>query len=123
LKVADKVAVLVVEDEPLLLMEAVDIVESAGFEALAAENADEALAVMEKHQGVRVVFTDINMPGSMDGTRMAATIAQKWPPVRFIFASGNRVGSVKGLPEGSRFFAKPYRWDAVAKAIREVLST
>jgi hypothetical protein len=70
---------LVVEDELLLRLMAVDIVETAGFEALSAGTADEALAILEARADVRLVFTDVQMPGSMDGLRLAHAVRDRWP--------------------------------------------
>jgi CheY-like chemotaxis protein len=72
-------AILVVEDELLLRLMAVDIVETAGFEALSAGTADEALAILEARADVRLVFTDVQMPGSMDGLRLAHAVRDRWP--------------------------------------------
>ena len=72
-------AILVVEDELLLRLMAVDNVETAGFEALSAGTADEALAILEARADVRLVFTDVQMPGSMDGLRLAHAVRDRWP--------------------------------------------
>src|SRR4051812_3349891 len=81
--------VLVVEDEPLLRMYAVSIVEDAGLEALEASNADQAIALLERNSNIRVIFTDIDMPGSMDGLKLARAVRDRWPPVEIILTSGH----------------------------------
>ena len=88
MKSQSKVILLVVEDEPLQRMHAVDIVEAAGFEAIGAGNADHAVRVLESRDDVRIVFTDIDMPGSMDGTKLAAAVRNRWPPIEIILTSG-----------------------------------
>lgn len=100
--------VLVVEDEPLLRMMAADIVEEAGFFALEATNADEAIALLESRGDIRIVFTDIDMPGSMDGLKLAAAIRDRWPPVEIIVTSGVSMKAADALPDRAVFFPKPY---------------
>jgi len=100
--------VLVVEDEPLLRMMAVDLVESAGFVAVEAANADEAVQILETRTDIRIVFTDIDMPGSIDGMMLAAAVRDRWPPIEIIITSGHRLVKDLDLPAGSVFFPKPY---------------
>lgn len=73
---------LVVEDEPLLRMNAVDMIETAGFQVLEAGSADDAIAILEKRDDIRVVFTDIQIPGSMDGLKLARAVRGRWPPIK-----------------------------------------
>lgn len=108
-----KQIVLVVEDEPLLLMAAVDLVEEAGFEAVEARNADEALEILNARSDIRIVFTDIDMPGSMDGMRLAEMVRDRWPPVEIIIVSGHQKIASADLPSRSVFFSKPYDIDRV----------
>ncbi len=104
----NKRIVLVVEDEPLLRMMAVDLVEDAGFEVVEAANADEAVKILEARTDIRIVFTDIDMPGSIDGLMLAAAVRDRWPPIEIIITSGHRQISDLDLPERSVFFPKPY---------------
>ncbi len=76
--------VLIVEDEPLLRWNAVAMVEDAGFDVVEAANAIEAISILEKRRDVRAVFTDVQMPGSIDGVRLAHVIRARWPPVKII---------------------------------------
>ena len=94
--------VLAVEDEPLILMLAVDMIRDAGFEPLWASNAEEAIRILESRDDIRIVFTDINMPGSMDGIKLAQAVRGRWPPIRIIVTSGFSAGKLKLLPEGSQ---------------------
>jgi CheY-like chemotaxis protein len=80
--VAKRPIVLVVEDDFLLRMDAVDIVRNAGFEAVQAANADEAIAIIEADPNIHVVFTDVQMPGTMDGLKLARFIRDRWPPIK-----------------------------------------
>lgn len=109
---AAKEIVLVVEDEPLLRMMAADIVERAGFEVVEATDAAEAVHILETRTDIRIVFTDIDMPGSMNGMRLAAAIRDRWPPIDIIITSGHFRAGELHLPGRSVFFAKPY--DSVA---------
>lgn len=107
--VSDAVSVvLVVEDETLVRMAAVDIVEGAGFVALEAANADQAIEMLESRNDIRMMFTDIDMPGSMDGLKLAHAVRRRWPPIGIILASGKSKVDAAELPAGARFFSKPY---------------
>ena len=99
--------VLIVEDELILRMRAVDIVEDAGFNAVEAVNADEALAILEARSDIALLFTDIQMPGSMDGLKLAHTVSNRWPPIKIILVSGQIKLSEGETPINSRFFGKP----------------
>ncbi len=101
-------AVLVVEDEPFQRMLAVDLVEEAGLIALEARDADEAIEILEARDDIRIVVTDINMPGSMDGLKLAAAVRDRWPPVRIILTSGNFEPGADERPADSVFLSKPY---------------
>jgi CheY-like chemotaxis protein len=114
-------AVLVVEDEPLMLMDAVELVTEAGFEAIAAKNADDAIRILENRSDIRVVFTDVNMPGSMDGIRLAHAVRNRWPPIEIIVTSGLTVANVQDLlPERGIFFPKPYTPAQIAGALHKL---
>jgi two-component system, response regulator PdtaR len=101
-------AVLIVEDEPLVRLCAVETVEAAGFTVIEAANADEAIRILESRGDIRVVFTDIHMPGSMDGLKLAHAVRNRWPPIKIIVTSGHEGIAEQDLPAGGRFFAKPY---------------
>ena len=94
--------VLIVEDELLLRMNAVDMIKSAGFEVVEAENADEAIEILEVRRDITVVFTDIQMPGSMDGLKLARAVRGRWPPIKIVATSGLVDVGEKDLPEGGR---------------------
>jgi two-component system, response regulator PdtaR len=112
--------VLAVEDEPLTLMLAVDIIRDAGFEPLWASNADEAIRILESRDDIRIVFTDINMPGSMDGIKLAQAVRGRWPPIKIIVTSGFSGSERKLLPEGSRFIPKPYNAGQISDALHSL---
>jgi len=99
--------VLVVEDEMVLRMRAVDIVEDAGFTPVEAVNADEAIAILESRSDIDLLFTDIQMPGSMDGLKLAHAVHDRWPAIKIILVSGQVKPSDAERPADSRFFGKP----------------
>lgn len=99
--------ILVVEDEMLLRMRAVDMVEDAGYSSVEAVDADEAVAILESRSDIALVMTDIQMPGSMDGLKLAYTVHERWPPIRIILVSGQLKLSTAEIPADSRFFGKP----------------
>src|SRR6202790_1300218 len=99
--------VLVVEDEMMLRLRAVDIVEDAGFTPVEAVNADEAIAILESRSDIDLLFTDIQMPGSMDGLKLAHAVHDRWPAIRIILVSGQVKPSDADRPADSRFFGKP----------------
>ncbi len=99
--------VLVVEDEMLLRMRAVDMVEDAGFTPVEAVDADEAVAILESRSDIALLFTDIQMPGSMDGLKLAHAVHERWPPIRIILVSGQLKLANIDIPAESRFFGKP----------------
>lgn len=114
---------LVVEDEALVRLDAVDMIADAGYEVIEAANADEALRLLASRDDICVLFTDIDMPGSMDGLKLARAVADRWPPVRLILTSGHVNVGADQLPKGGRFFPKPYRGDQIARNIRELLAS
>ncbi len=117
-----KTAVLVVEDEPLVRLAAMDLIERAGYEAVEAKDADEAIQILEARPDIRVVFTDIDMPGTMDGLKLAHFIRDRWPPIRIVVASGMKIVTESQLPAGARFFSKPYEDGSIVSALSEMLN-
>lgn len=106
-----------VEDEFLIRLNAVDMIRQAGFDAIEAANADQAISILEERDDIVAVFTDVQMPGSMDGLKLAKAIRGRWPPIKIIATSGNVTVALKDLPEGGRFLPKPYTQAQIATAI------
>lgn len=104
---AIKPTVLIVEDEMLLRMRTVDIVEDAGFTPLEAVNADDALALLESRSDIELLFTDIQMPGTMNGLKLAHAVHERWPLIKIILVSGQVTPNEEDRPANSRFFGKP----------------
>jgi CheY-like chemotaxis protein len=120
---AAKIAnVLVVEDELLIRLGIVGFLEAEGFGVFLAVNADEAIAILEARTDIHLVFTDIDMPGSMDGLKLASYVRERWPPIKLIVTSGHSVVEESALPAGGRFFSKPYESRQIASAIADLIA-
>jgi two-component sensor histidine kinase/ActR/RegA family two-component response regulator len=113
--------VLVVEDEMVLRLRAVDIVEDAGFTAVEAVNADEALAILESRSDISLLFSDIQMPGSMDGLKLAHAVHDRWPSIKIILVSGLVKVSDADKPTDSRFFGKPLEVKQMIAELQEMI--
>jgi two-component system, response regulator PdtaR len=113
--------VLVVEDEALLLFTIADELRDAGFTVYEASNADEAIQQLETRKRIDIMFTDIDMPGSMDGLRLSAAVRDRWPPVKIIVTSGKRNPGPEALPEGGVFMPKPYVPERLTATINDML--
>jgi CheY-like chemotaxis protein len=111
--------VLVVEDEPIIRMNAVAMIEDAGYDVIEASNADDAILLLEAHDDIRVIFSDIEMPGSMDGLKLIHFVRRRWPPVVLILASGRVTPKVEDMPSKTVFLRKPYTEDDVISVIRK----
>jgi CheY-like chemotaxis protein len=115
-----KPVVLVVEDEPLLRLFATDMIEDAGFQVIDVSNSVEAILILESRPDVRVVFTDVDMPGGVDGIKLAACIRVRWPPIQIIITSGKPWPNGVTLPGDAVFFSKPYRQDRIVDTIQRM---
>jgi CheY-like chemotaxis protein len=113
--------VLVVEDEMLLRMRAVEMVEDAGFTSVEAVDADQAIAILESRSDIVLLFTDIQMPGSMDGLRLAHAVRKRWPPIKIILVSGQLKLADLELPADSRFFGKPLEAKVMIAQMRSMI--
>jgi CheY-like chemotaxis protein len=111
--------VLVVEDEGLVRMNAVAMIEEAGFSVLEASDADDAIRILETRRDITVIFTDIEMPGSMNGIKLAHAVRDRWPPIKIIATSGHYGFREGDLPTGGRFLPKPYTLPQISEALRE----
>jgi CheY-like chemotaxis protein len=113
--------VLVVEDEMLLRMRAVDMVEEAGFTSVEAVDADQAVAILESRSDIALLFTDIQMPGSIDGLKLAHAVRKRWPPIKIILVSGQLKLADLELPADSRFFGKPLEAKVMIAQMRSMI--
>ncbi|KKB80506.1 transcriptional regulator [Devosia soli] len=117
-----KQTVLVVEDESLVRMAIVDRLENEGFLVREAANADEALAILTKNLDIRLVFTDVDMPGTMDGLKLAAAVRDRWPPIKIVVTSGYKHVRLDEIPAEAEFVPKPYDPDNLISALRRLMS-
>jgi CheY-like chemotaxis protein len=116
--------VLVVDDEPLVRMTAADELDEAGFQVLEAANADEALDMLEEcADEVQVLFTDVNMPGSMDGMDLAEQVHRRWPHVLLLISSGYARPHPDEIPDHGHFVPKPYIGATLVRHIHEMMRT
>ena len=114
--------VLIVEDEFLLRMNAAEMIGEAGFDVVEAANADQAIAILEVRPDIHVIFTDIQMPGSMDGLKLARFVRGRWPPIKIVATSGFVSVGKDDLPEGSHFLTKPYQPAQIVATLRKLTS-
>ena len=94
-----------------------------GCKALVAEDADEAISILEARGDIDMVFTDVQMPGEMDGVDLCQYIRNRWPPMKLIVASSLEILDESSLPIGSRFFLKPYDIDAISRTMERMLAS
>jgi two-component system, response regulator PdtaR len=112
--------VVVVEDEILIRIAICEDLAAEGYEVLTADNADQAIEILESRNDITTIFTDIEMPGSMNGLKLAAAVRDRWPPVNIVITTGKVRPPDDQMPTNSRFVAKPYQ---KAKVFVEALQT
>jgi CheY-like chemotaxis protein len=117
---ARRPVVLIVEDDLLIRLNAAQMIEEAEFDVIEASNADEAIAILENRSDITVLFTDIQMPGSMDGLKLATAVKGRWPPIKIVATSGFVHVRPDDLPEGGRFLPKPYIPSQLTTTLREL---
>lgn len=115
--------VLVVEDDVLVRMDCAEMLSKAGYQVLEAKDADQAIELLSKHSDISAIFTDIEMPGSMDGLKLALAVRDRWPPVKILATSGRPHFNQRDLPDGGRFFSKPYSHEQIMLALKELLES
>jgi CheY-like chemotaxis protein len=113
--------VLVVEDEAIIRMGAVQIVEDAGYAGIEASCAVQAMTILSIRSDICVVFTDINMPGTMNGLDLARSIRDRWPSIGVILTSGKVFLNGDDLSPDWRYIRKPYEPSAIAAALSQLL--
>ena len=117
---SERPVVLIVEDEFLLRMDAVDMIAAAGFEAIEAANADEAIGILEARRDITVVFTDIQMPGSMDGLKLARAVRGRWPPIKIVATSGLSASGQPTCPKAAGSCRSPTARSQLTGVLREL---
>ena len=114
--------VIVAEDEPLIRMMISEVLEEAGFEVVEAKHAAEALAILRvRAPEIRILFTDIHMPGAMNGLELSHHARDHWPWISLLVTSGKAHPTARELPAGGRFIPKPYAPQRVVDQIRELM--
>ncbi|PRD43744.1 response regulator [Phyllobacterium phragmitis] len=111
--------VLVVEDEPLVRISATDFLMRAGFKVYEAANADEAVEILSSRADVHAVFTDVHMPGSLNGVELAKMIHKNWPGIAVVVTSGLHRETANDLPESAAFITKPYLPETIITLIHQ----
>jgi CheY-like chemotaxis protein len=111
---------LVVDDEPLIRMDACDIIADAGYRVVEAATADQAFAYLQDHPSLQLVFTDVQMPGEMSGFGLARRVAERWPHICVVVASGAAQPQPGQLPETARFIRKPFTQQVVLETLDEI---
>jgi len=118
---ANRPVILFVEDELLVRLAGIETLKHAGFHVLEAEHGDSALAILEVDANlIDLLFTDVHMPGSIDGLKLAHHVSAHWPWIALLIASGHAKPHPTELPSGSRFLGKPYELDHVVAHVRDV---
>jgi CheY-like chemotaxis protein len=115
--------VLVVEDDEILRMCAANVIADAGFTPIEAANADEAIAILESRSDIALLFTDIQMPGSMDGLGLTRTVQERWPAIKIILVSGRAELSELDRPANSRFFQKPFTTRQIIQGLQDMIQS
>jgi CheY-like chemotaxis protein len=116
-----KAAILVVEDETLIRLWAADLLEENGFSVLEAKDADAALKVLESRPDVKLLFTDVQMPGSLNGMELAREVHARWPHILLVITSGRERPMRAEIPDDGRFVAKPYSADDLLGQVNDLL--
>ena len=116
-----KAAILVVEDEALIRIWAADLLEENGFSVLEAKDADAALKLLEARPDVKLLFTDVQMPGSLNGMELAREVHARWPHILLVITSGRERPTRGEIPDDGRFVAKPYSAEELLGQVNDLL--
>lgn len=117
-RIAEPIA-LVVDDEPLIRMDTADFISEAGYYVVEADTADEAFAFLEKYSSLQLLFTDVQTGGDLDGFELARKVAERWPDIEVIVASGARMPKEGDLPSNASFVQKPFSAETLLEALQE----
>lgn len=113
--------ILVVEDETLVRMHGADLLGEAGYEVIEAADADEALSILSRHETIHLLFSDIDMPGSMDGLDLARHVHERWPHIRLLLTSGQHQLQDGQIPDTGQFLRKPWTQEGLVNRVRGLL--
>lgn len=113
---------IVVEDDPIIMMETVFILEDAGFRVYESFNGDEAILHLTKHwESTVLLFSDVDMPGSMNGFALARHVAEHWPLIEIVIASGHTCPADGDMPKKATFLTKPFNQRMVHEHLSQIL--
>jgi CheY-like chemotaxis protein len=118
--VKEWIAALVVEDDALVRFDLAQTLEAEGYKTFEAADATEAIAVLEANSEIRVVFTDIQMPGTMDGLALSHYVRKRWPPTIIVVSSGRCSPTKEEMASDALFVAKPYVPDVLTKVLHDI---
>ena len=116
--------VLVVEDEAMVNLDVSEALRDEGFETVQSYSGEEALSVLEARSDIRVVFADVNLPGTIDGIQLAREVQRRWPQIELLMTSSHKaseLGELDVVTHHGRFVPKPYPAHAVARRIHDIL--
>jgi two-component system, response regulator PdtaR len=113
--------ILVVEDEALIRIWATDLLEENGFSVLEAKDADAALKLLQSRHDVKLLFTDVQMPGSLNGMELAREVHSRWPHILLVITSGRERPTRAEIPDDGRFVAKPYSGEELLGQIKDLI--
>jgi DNA-binding NtrC family response regulator len=116
-----KIRILVVEDETLLRLGIVDVLGDAGFEVFEARSAAGAIKILAADEGIQAMFTDVEMPGAMNGLSLAWAVRERWPGIKIVITSGHVRILAVDMPAPGHFFSKPYNPESVARTLRALV--
>ncbi|MBV1688436.1 response regulator [Novosphingobium sp. G106] len=122
MNIENTVTVLIVEDETLVRMHGVDLLEEAGFQVIEAANADDALVLLRSHNEIGLLFSDIDMPGSMNGLELARAVHAEWPSMRLLLTSGHHNLTESSIPDDGKFVGKPWTEGKLIAKVQAVLA-
>lgn len=114
--------ILVVDDEEILRLIATDFLEDEGYEVVEAANAQAALDILASRSDVRLLFTDIQMPGKLDGMALAREVHRRWPAILLVVTSGRMRPRDEDIPDHGRFLAKPYSGSSLLGEVNAMLA-
>jgi CheY-like chemotaxis protein len=114
--------ILVVDDDPILRVHISELLQDAGYQVLEASNTDEALAVLEQHSNIKLLFTDVQMPPGADGIALAEIVQNRWPDVSVLVTSGGLNLSDDDIPDGGEFVSKPYSRKLLLSRIERMIA-
>ena len=115
----DRPIALVVDDEPLILMDTADLISDLGYSVVEAQTADEAYEFLDRHSSLQLLFTDVQMPGELDGFGLARVVAERWPHIRVVIASGAAFPGPDDLSGNAKFIRKPFTSGLVYQVLKE----